>query len=95
LTSAKAVILILKHVTFLRLSTKPESALSQAGLDYQKANINSTIEQFLKASSGHSVEQLSGFIMIIDIGLFILSIITIIFHETFRLISVFYQNTSG
>ena len=73
LTIFEAVILILKHATSLRLSKSSESALTCAELDYQEANINSTIEQhLLVCSSEHSVEQFAGFIMATNIGLFIL-----------------------
>ena len=87
----EAVILILKHATFLRLSdSSKESALIQAGLAYQKADINSKIKQFLRASSQeYSVQLFSGFIMATDIGLFILESVKIISHQAFRAILVF------
>ena len=75
----KAVILILKHATFLRLSNlSPKSALTLAEQDYQETNVNSTIQQHLMASSQeHSVELFAAFIMATDIGLFILSFVHI------------------
>ena len=71
----KAVTLILKHATFLiSLSKEPDlnEALTTAELNYQKANIDVTIRQHLKAcTSKPSVEQFVGFIMNTDIGLFL------------------------
>jgi hypothetical protein len=71
----EAVILILKHATFLRLSNlSQESALTLAELDYREANIDSTIQQYLAVSSQeHTVELSAAFIMATDIGSFILS----------------------
>jgi len=65
-----AVILILKHATLLRLSNlSPTLALTHADLAYRKANIDSTIEQHLRASSqGNPVQLFVGFIMATDIG---------------------------
>jgi hypothetical protein len=82
LTLEKAVVLLLKHATFLRVSNLPESALTYAVLDYQKANIGVAIQQHLMASAPkHSVEQFSGFIMGTNIGLFIFpSVISISYH---------------
>jgi len=78
----EAVILILKHATFLRLSNfSCKSALTHAELAYREANINLKIQQFLKTFSQENPVQLqlfSGFIMGIDIGLFILVFVTII-----------------
>lgn len=70
LTFMKAVILILKHATSLRLlDLPPESALTCAELDYQKSNIDFKIQEHLKASSQeHSVQQFAAFIMATDIG---------------------------
>jgi len=63
-----AVLIILKHATFLRLSKQSESALIQAELDYQKANIDSTIQEHLNASSTEvSIENFAGFIMATNI----------------------------
>ena len=73
LTFVEAVILILKHATLLRLSNlSPVSALTQAELDYQEANVDLKIQQHLTVSSQeHSVELLMGFIMATEIGWFI------------------------
>jgi hypothetical protein len=78
----KAVILILKHATSLcLLINSSESALTQAELAYQEANIDLKIQQFLAASSQeHSVQLFAGFIMVTDIGLFILASGTKISH---------------
>ncbi|KAH8986672.1 hypothetical protein EDB86DRAFT_3082734 [Lactarius hatsudake] len=66
----EAVILILKHATFLRLSNMPaESALTRAEVDYREANIDSKIRQYLTASSQeHSDESFASFIMTIDLS---------------------------
>ncbi|KAN0140830.1 hypothetical protein V8E53_001274 [Lactarius tabidus] len=66
----EAVILILKHTTFLQLSTGTlEVALTQAELDYQESNIDLKIQEYLNAfSSGDaSVVQFSGFIKATEI----------------------------
>ena len=69
----KAVTLILKHATFLRFSNLPESALTSAELDYQRANIDVIIQQHLITHGPeHSIEQFTHFIMNNDIGLCIL-----------------------
>jgi hypothetical protein len=84
LTFVTAVILILKHATFLRLSNLPESALTNADLDYQKAKIDVAIQQHLMAiGPEHSVEQFAGFIMGTDIGLFMLPSVTSISYCLF------------
>jgi hypothetical protein len=67
----KAVTLIFKHATFLRLSNLPESALTYAVLDYQKANIDVAIQQHLMAHPEPTVEEFAGFIMGTDIGLLV------------------------
>jgi hypothetical protein len=82
LTFVEAVILILKHATFLRLSnlSSAKSALTLAELDYQEANVDSTIQNFMASSHEHSVEQFTAFIMATDIGSFILSSVHILSH---------------
>ena len=81
LTFEKAITLILKHATFLRLSNLPEAALTYAELDYQKANIDVAIQQHLMAhASENSVEQFAGFIMGTDIGLLLLPSVTFSDH---------------
>ena len=73
LTFVKAVTLILKHATLLRTSNQPEAALTNVDLNYQKANIDESIQQYLMACASElSVEQFAGFIMGTDIGLFVL-----------------------
>ena len=68
----KAVTLILKHASFLWTSMSSKSALTNAELNYQKANIDVTIQEHLTACAGkQSVEQFVGFIMSTDISLFI------------------------
>jgi hypothetical protein len=78
----KVVILILKHATLLRLTNlEPESALSQAELDYQAANIDLKVKQHLVAfSQQHSVKHLSRFIMATNIGLCSFASFKIISH---------------
>jgi hypothetical protein len=69
----KAVTLILKHATLLRTSNLPEATLTNVDLDYQRANIDGSIQQYLKAcASDVSAEQFASFIMGTEIGLFIL-----------------------
>ena len=68
----EAVVLILKHATLLRMSNKPEEALTQAEKDYQKANIDLKIQEHLKAVPPEDfVEQFAGFIRATEIGSFI------------------------
>ncbi|KAN0134454.1 hypothetical protein V8E53_007600, partial [Lactarius tabidus] len=64
-----AVIIILKHATFLLLSNlSSKSALTQAETDYQAGNIGSEIQQFLSASPQNpSKEQFASFIKANDI----------------------------
>jgi hypothetical protein len=83
LTFLKAVILILKHATFLTLTKiTRELALTHADLDYQEANIDLKIQQHLMSSSQeHSIELLVGFIMATNIGLFILVSVNRISHQ--------------
>ena len=69
----KAVTLILKHATLLRTSNESEAALTTVDLDYQKQNIDKSIQQYLTAhASGVSKEQFSGFVMGTEIGWLIL-----------------------
>jgi hypothetical protein len=77
LTFLEAVVLILKHATFLCPSKTSKSALAQADLDYQMANIDLKVQEHLKAySPGDTVEQFSGFIMAAEIGGFVLLYVT-------------------
>jgi len=63
-----AVTLILKHATLLRTSMSAKSALANIELNYQKANIDATIQQHLTACAAEqTVEQFVGFIMSTDI----------------------------
>ena len=84
----KVVILILKHATALRLSNTPKEALTKAGLDYQKTNIDLKIARYLKTLTVYdSVETFANFIMATNIGVFICA------HSLQQyLISVFSQN---
>ena len=70
LTFVTAIIILLKHATLLRLSNlSPEEALTQAGQDYQAANIDEKIQQYLTASAQvHTLEQFARFIIATDIG---------------------------
>ena len=78
LTLVKAVTLILKHATLLRTSMSAKSALTIAELNYQKANVDVTIQQHLTACAAEqSVEQFVDFVMSTDIGLFILFVTSI------------------
>jgi hypothetical protein len=95
LTFVEAVILILKHTTFLRLST-PEltAALTQAELDYQVSNIDLKIEEYLKAfsSSDASVVQFADFIKATEIGVFVLLSVTTMSYQKFSIISALSEN---
>ena len=86
----KAVTLILKHATLLRSSHLIEAALTKVDLDYQKQNVDESIQQYLTAcASNVSAEQFSGFIMSTKIGLFILlPFVTSISYYLFSIISV-------
>jgi hypothetical protein len=68
----------------------PKSALADAELNYQRANIDVTIQQHLTACAAEqSVEQFVGFIMSTNIGLFIfLPFVTSISYYYFSVISV-------
>ncbi|KAN0127825.1 hypothetical protein V8E53_014381 [Lactarius tabidus] len=89
LTLGVAVIIILKHATFLLLSNlSSESALTQAETDYKAGNIGPVIQQFLKASPQiPSKEQFSSFIKANDIGMYILAPIHTISYQAFSAIS--------
>ena len=74
----KAVTLILKHATLLRASYLPKTALTTVELDYQRENIDESIQQFLTACASEvSVEQFAGFVMGTEISLFILLLFVI------------------
>ncbi len=62
------MVLILKHATSLRHSMLPGPALIQADLDYQMADADQKIQQFVATSQGYSAELDKAFIMAIDIG---------------------------
>ena len=79
MTVAEAVILILKHATFLRFSNpnffSSESALSHAELEYRTANVDSKVQQVLTTSSQEqTIELFASFVMTTVIGLFILQV---------------------
>ena len=86
----KAVTLILKHATLLRTSNLPKAALTNVDLNYQRENIDESIQQYLTAcASDVSVEQFTEFIMGTEIGLFILlPFVTSISYYPFSDISV-------
>ena len=70
LTFLEAVIIILKHATFLRLSkVSRESALRKADLHYRQANVDQKIQEYLTTCQVQSVTQFVGFIMATNIGL--------------------------
>ena len=70
LTFEEAVILILKHATALQASNlSAKSALAQAEQDYQEANIDFKIQEYIMAFSQEpTVQQSAAFVMAIDIG---------------------------
>ena len=86
----KAVTLILKHATLLRTINPPEMALTNVDMDYKRADIDGSIQQFLTAcASDVSVEQFASFIMNTEIGLFIpLPFVTSISYCPFSVILV-------
>jgi hypothetical protein len=89
LTFEVAVIIILKHATFLLLSNlSSKAALTQAETDYQEGNMRSEIQQFLTASpQSPSNEQCASFIKAKDIGIFIFAPIHTISYLDFSAIS--------
>ena len=76
MTVPKVVVLILKHTMSLRLYKLPGPALIQADLDYQKADVDQKIHQYIGASEGPSAELDKAFIMDIEIGSVRLPIVT-------------------
>ena len=66
LTFPKAVVLILKHATSLRLSMLPGPALIQADLDYQRVDVDKKIQRHIVVSRGHSAELDKAFVMAIE-----------------------------
>ncbi len=68
MTFPKAVTLILKHATSLHLSLLAGPALFQVDLDYQKADIDQIIKEYVGACQGPSAELDEAFIMGIEIG---------------------------
>ena len=83
--SVKAVILIFKHATFLRLSSSSgESALTNAEKHFWASKIDLNIQEHLLGSSHeNTVEQIADFIMATDIGLFIPASAKIFSHQAF------------
>ena len=82
LTIVKAVVIILKHATLLRLSNIPtELALTSVELGYQEADIDSKIHEHLMASSQvQDIGIFADFIMATDIGWSLLAYLTFITH---------------
>ncbi len=68
MTFPKVVVLLLKRVTSLRLYKLPGPALIQADLDYQKADVNQKLQEYVSASEGPSAKLDNTFIMAIEIG---------------------------
>ena len=75
LTILEAVVIILKHATFLHLSNlSSNSALIKADLQYQEANIDLKMEEYLATTCPEpSVTQSVSFIMSTNMGLFIIT----------------------
>ena len=81
LTFVKAVILILKHATLLQLPTSLQLPIIQSESDYQQANTDLKIQQYLVAfSSKHSIKNFVAFIMATDIGALALASVSIVSH---------------
>ncbi len=78
MTFPKVVILILRRATSLHLSLEPGPALIQADLDYQMADVDWKIQQYVGASQGPSAELDKAVIMGTEIGLSILLSVQII-----------------
>jgi hypothetical protein len=77
----KAVIIILKHATTLRLSNTHKQALTLAGVDYKKAKVGLKIQEYLKTFTAEdSVEQFADFIMTTNIGLLCIYLMQTISH---------------
>ena len=94
LTFVKAATLILKHATLSQItsSNRLQVALTNVELDYQKANIDESIQQYLTICAPElSVDQFAGFIMVTDIGLFMLLLFDTTSYCPFSLISVLSQ----
>ena len=75
LTFLEAVIIILKHATFLRLSNlSSKSALIKADRQYHEANMDLKIQEYLATTCQEQfVTQSVSFIMATNMGLFILT----------------------
>ena len=68
----EAVIFIFKHATTLLLTKGDKEALTKAGIDYQEANIDQKIQEYLMGFTPEdSIEKFADFIMATNIGLFI------------------------
>jgi hypothetical protein len=92
LTFVEAIILILRHATFLRFSNTPGAALTQAEVDYQESNIDLKIQEYLEASTSEDVGQFASFIKATEIGVFVLLYVATISYQTSSIISVFSEN---
>jgi hypothetical protein len=78
----EAVVLLLKHATFLLLSNISwRSALAHADRHYQEAKIDLKIQEHLAAPQEHSIDELASFIMATDIGWLILVSVKLISHQ--------------
>ena len=86
LTFEIAIIVIFKHAAALCLSgISAELALTQAGSDYQKANIASKIEGHFTASyEDYSIEQFIGFLRDTNLGLLSLEYTKVMADTAFR-----------
>ena len=72
LTFPKVLVCIFRHATSLHLSLLAGPALFQVDLDYQKADIDQIIKEYVGACQGPSAELDEAFIRGIEIGLSIL-----------------------
>lgn len=91
LTFVKATLIILKHASLLHLSNiSPKLALIRAELEYQQADIDSKIDEYLMMhSQAQGIELFAGFIMTTDIGQFFFTSLKIISYQAFSPTSVF------
>ena len=87
----KATLIILKHASLLHLSNiSPKLALIRAELEYQQADIDSKIDEYLMMhSQAQGIELFAGFIMTTDIGQFFFTSLKIISYQAFSPTSVF------
>ena len=68
MTFPKVLVCIFRHTTSLQVSLLPGPALIQADLDYQKADVDQKVQEYISACQGPSAKLDEAFIMGIEIG---------------------------